>query len=88
MNDAPELDVAMVAGETSGDLLASLVIPGMQLRWPGLRMCGIGGPRMQGLGFTSWWPMEKLSVRGYVEALPGNCGHQKANQIPFAVTAS
>ena len=69
MNDAPELDVAMVAGETSGDLLASLVIPGMQLRWPGLRMSGIGGPRMQGLGFTSWWPMEKLSVRGYVEVL-------------------
>ncbi len=59
----------MVAGETSGDLLASLVIPGLQQRWPSLRMTGIGGPRMQQSGFVSWWPMEKLSVRGYVEVL-------------------
>ena len=32
-------------------------------------MGGIGGPRMQQSGFSSWWPMEKLSVRGYVEVL-------------------
>ena len=59
----------MVAGETSGDLLASLLIPGLQNRWSMLDMVGIGGPRMQHLGFTSWWPMEKLSVRGYVEVI-------------------
>jgi len=64
MTDIPALDIAMVAGETSGDLLASLVIPGLQQRWPSLRMAGIGGPRMQQSGFVSWWPMEKLSVRG------------------------
>ena len=69
MTDKPALDIAMVAGETSGDLLASLVIPGLQQRWPSLRMTGIGGPRMQQSGFVSWWPMEKLSVRGYVEVL-------------------
>ena len=67
MTDIPALDIAMVAGETSGDLLASLVIPGLQQRWPSLRMTGIGGPRMQQSGFVSRWPMEKLSVRGYVE---------------------
>ena len=59
----------MVAGETSGDMLASLVIPGLQQRWPSVRMAGIGGPRMLQSGFSSWWPMEKLSVRGYVEVL-------------------
>ena len=59
----------MVAGETSGDLLASLLIQGMRLRWPALRLSGIGGPRMQALGLDSWWPMQKLSVRGYVEVL-------------------
>lgn len=69
MTDIRAPDIAMVAGETSGDLLASLVIPGLQQRWPDLRMAGIGGPRMQQHGFTSWWPMEKLSVRGYVEVL-------------------
>jgi lipid-A-disaccharide synthase len=30
---------------------------------------GIGGPLMQAEGFDSRWPMETLSVRGYVEAL-------------------
>jgi lipid-A-disaccharide synthase len=69
MTDMLALDIAMVAGETSGDLLASLVIPGLQQRWPSLRMAGIGGPRMLLSGFSSWWPMEKLSVRGYVEVL-------------------
>jgi len=69
MNHQPAIDMAMVAGETSGDLLASLLIPGLLQRWPSLNLVGIGGPRMQQLGFTSWWPMEKLSVRGYVEVL-------------------
>ena len=68
LNDTP-LKIAMVAGETSGDLLASLMIPGLQTRWPSASMTGIGGPRMQALGLTSWWPMEKLSVRGYIEVL-------------------
>jgi lipid-A-disaccharide synthase len=69
MTDSPAPEIAMVAGETSGDLLASLVIPGLQQRWPRVSMGGIGGPRMQQSGFSSWWPMEKLSVRGYVEVL-------------------
>ncbi len=59
----------MVAGEASGDLLASLVIPGLQSLWPGIALQGIGGPRMEKLGFDAWWPQEKLAVRGYVEVL-------------------
>lgn len=61
--------IAMVAGEASGDLLSSLVIPGFQTRWPHARLQGIGGPRMVSLGFDAWWPQEKLAVRGYVEVL-------------------
>jgi len=60
---------AMVAGETSGDLLASILIPEFKTRWPNLEMSGIGGPQMMSLGFQSLWQMEKLSVRGYVEVL-------------------
>ena len=63
------LRLAMVAGETSGDLLASLLLQGLKTRWPGLQAAGIGGPRMIGLGFDAWWPAEKLSVFGYVDAL-------------------
>ncbi|MBS3998402.1 MAG: lipid-A-disaccharide synthase, partial [Hydrogenophaga sp.] len=59
----------MVAGETSGDLLAGLLLQGMRARWPDLQASGIGGPRMQEQGFENWWPSEKLAVRGYVEVL-------------------
>ena len=59
----------MVAGETSGDLLAGLMMGGMKARWPALQAAGIGGPRMAAHGFEAWWPHEKLAVRGYVEVL-------------------
>lgn len=60
---------ALVAGETSGDLLAGLLLGGMRHRWPDLRAAGIGGPRMVEQGFQAWWPSEKLAVRGYIEVL-------------------
>ncbi len=59
----------MVAGEASGDLLASLVIPAFLKRWPNMELNGIGGPKMRALGFDAWWPQDKLAVRGYVEVL-------------------
>lgn len=60
---------AMVAGEASGDLLASLVLGALQQRWPGLQAQGIGGPQMAARGFEAWWPSQKLAVSGYVEVL-------------------
>ena len=60
---------ALVAGEASGDLLAGLLLDGLQARWPGLQTVGIGGPRMLAHGLQSWWPQEKLAVRGYIEVL-------------------
>lgn len=60
---------AMVAGEASGDLLASLVLDAMRARWPEYGAQGIGGPQMQARGFEAWWPAEKLSVSGYAEVL-------------------
>ena len=60
---------ALVAGEASGDLLASLLLEGLQARWPDMHAAGIGGPRMLARGFESWWPQEKLAVRGYIEVL-------------------
>ena len=63
------LTVAMVAGEASGDLLASLLLRAMHQRWPGMVAAGIGGPQMSRAGFESWWPSDCLAVRGYVEVL-------------------
>ncbi len=66
--DAPPR-LALVAGETSGDLLAGLLLGGLRQRWPGLSAAGIGGPRMAEQGFEAWWPHQKLAVHGYAEAL-------------------
>lgn len=55
----------MVAGETSGDLLAGLLLDGLQGLWPDLHSQGIGGPHMAQRGFDVWWPSEKLAVHGY-----------------------
>lgn len=61
--------LAMVAGETSGDLIAALLLEGLKTRWPGLKAAGIGGPRMQAQGFEAWWPSAKLAVLGLVDVL-------------------
>ena len=66
---ASPLRLALVAGEASGDLLAALMLEGLQQRWPQLIAQGIGGPRMAGQGFQAWWPHHKLAVRGYAEVL-------------------
>ncbi|WP_229011114.1 lipid-A-disaccharide synthase [Paraburkholderia gardini] len=64
------LRLAMVTGEPSGDLLAASLLDGLSARLPeSTQYYGIGGPRMIATGFDAHWPMEKLTVRGYVEAL-------------------
>ena len=57
--------IAMAAGEASGDLLAGLLLDGLQARWPELQAKGIGGPQMARRGFECLWPSEKLAVHGY-----------------------
>lgn len=57
----------MVAGESSGDLLASRLLSGLRPQLPDASLHGIGGERMMQYGFVSNWPMEKLSVNGLFE---------------------
>ena len=61
--------VAIVAGEASGDLLGAALVRAVRERFPGTEFYGIAGPKMLAAGATTLVPMEKLAVRGYVEAL-------------------
>jgi len=61
--------IAMVAGEASGDLLASHLIAALKARLPDAEFVGIGGPKMSAQGFEAWWPAELLSVMGFSDAL-------------------
>ena len=71
LDEAPDgaFSMAMVAGESSGDLLAGLMLEGVQHQWPHAHLYGIGGPRMEAHGFKALWSSDKLAVRGYVEVL-------------------
>jgi lipid-A-disaccharide synthase len=61
--------VAIVAGEASGDMLGAALVCAVRGRFPDTQFYGIAGPRMIAAGASSLVPMEKLSVRGYVEAI-------------------
>ena len=60
--------IALVAGETSGDLLGARLMRAIRATHPAARFSGIGGPEMEALGLDSFLPMERLSVMGLFEA--------------------
>jgi lipid-A-disaccharide synthase len=61
--------LGLVAGEPSGDLIASRLLSGLRERIPTLQVEGIGGPSLEREGMKIWHPMAALSVFGYVDAL-------------------
>ena len=64
------LKIAMIAGEASGDMLASSLISALQKQYVGeIEFVGIGGRMMSEAGFKSWHNMETLSVMGYIEVI-------------------
>lgn len=63
------LRIGIVAGEASGDLLGSHLIQALKLKRTDIEFVGIAGPKMMSEGAQSLFPMERLSVRGYVEVI-------------------
>jgi len=61
--------IAIVAGESSGDLLGSHLIKSLKSTRSDLKFIGVAGPKMVKEGALSYFPMEELSVRGYFEAI-------------------
>ena len=62
--------VYIIAGEPSGDLLASRLMQALRDRDPDIRFAGIGGETMAASGFDSLFDISDISVMGIVEVLP------------------
>src|SRR5882757_4793024 len=62
--------IAVLAGETSGDLLGAAIIHALRQRFPAASFYGVTGPRMREAGCESVANIDALSVMGLAEVLP------------------
>jgi lipid-A-disaccharide synthase len=64
------------AGEPSGDLHGAALAAALRQRWPGCRLLGLAGPRMQAVGVEPIAPFDRLALMGFVEV---------ARHLPFFI---
>lgn len=61
--------IALVAGETSGDLLGAGLIRALRDKFPDAHFVGVAGPEMIRAGCAAWYSSEQLAVMGLTEVL-------------------
>lgn len=69
MTSKTPLRIALVAGETSGDVLGAALILALRLQYPAIEFAGIGGPQMIAAGLDAWHQADELAVMGLVEVI-------------------
>jgi lipid-A-disaccharide synthase len=63
------IDIFMVAGEVSGDILGGSILESLLRNRKDLDVAGIGGPQMRAHGLFPTIPMEQLQVMGFVDVI-------------------
>jgi len=66
---APPCDIAIIAGETSGDLLGKQIAQELLQSQPELALCGVAGPAMRKARVTPWMRTESFQVMGIVDVI-------------------
>jgi lipid-A-disaccharide synthase len=74
------LRIGIVAGEASGDMLGGLLIQALKNKRSDIEFVGIAGPKMMREGAQSLFPIERLSVRGYLEVIKHAFGLMRIRQ--------
>jgi lipid-A-disaccharide synthase len=64
------VDILIVAGEASGDVLAGDLLRVLRTRRPELRAFGMGGPGLLDAGLDCLFAASEISVVGFTEVLP------------------
>jgi lipid-A-disaccharide synthase len=62
-------NIFLIAGETSGDMLAAHLLQGLKAQGCEASVWGVGGPRLAAQGMACVASIDALAVRGYTEVL-------------------
>ena len=64
------LKIYLIAGEASGDNIGAKLMKAIKNQHSDIEFAGIGGDKMQAVGLESLFPMQELSLMGFLEVVP------------------